>query len=368
MRREFGSIIEIERGKRYRVCWVEGGKKRYRRVRGTRRDASDCLAKIQAGIEGADKAITFNDYWDAVVWPACAKLSSKTKTEYERLWRREIAPKIGARQVSKIKPQAVQALIDGIDAPCVQRKVKMLLHKICRMAVERDGILDRNPVTRDIALKEHVKREKALVTVDGVSGFMAAIRGLKIEPVLLFELGGGLSPEEACALTWEDVSFEDEYCFADVNKTLVTVNGRRLLQYKAKNRFRIRECVIGRPFSVRLEELAGTGPICKGAAYRASAKLSEESFASPVTLTHNWRAWCERHGMAYVSQENMRSSFATMHGEAGSPDSLVSMAMGHSDGTTRGQHYQQNTRRGMILIADMLEDAVAAARCMPAEP
>ncbi len=359
MRREFGTIREMRRGELYRVFWQENGKKRSHHVRGTRADASKYLAMVQSGVSGIAKdSITFAEYWEAVVLPSCANLSEKTVSEYVRLWEREMAPKIGARQVAKTKPQAVQALIDGIEAPCVQRKVKMLMHKICRMAVERDGILDRNPVTRDIVLREHVRREKTLVTVDGVAGFMEAIRGLKIEPVLLFELGGGLSPEEACALTWEDVSFDDGYCFANVSKTLVTVNGRKLLQYKAKNRFRIRECVIGKPFSVRLEELAATGPICKGAAYRAGTELSEESFASPVTLTHNWRAWCERHGMAYVSQENMRSSFATMHGEAGSPDSLVSMAMGHSDGTTRGRNYQQSTRRGMMLIADMLADVI----------
>lgn len=42
--------------------------------------------------------------------------------------------------------------------------------------------------------------------------------------------------------------------------------------------------------------------------------------------------------------------------EAGSPDSLVSLSMGHSDGTTRGRNYQKHTRRGMALVADCLTD------------
>ena len=61
MRREFGCITEVERGKRYRVSWTEDGVKKSHRVRGTRRDASDYLAKVQAGIEGAAKDVIDND-------------------------------------------------------------------------------------------------------------------------------------------------------------------------------------------------------------------------------------------------------------------------------------------------------------------
>ncbi len=53
---------------------------------------------------------------------------------------------------------------------------------------------------------------------------------------------------------------------------------------------------------------------------------------------------------------DMRTVYSTLHGEAGSPDSLVSLSMGHSDGTTRGRNYQKHTRRGMALIADCLTD------------
>lgn len=54
----------------------------------------------------------------------------------------------------------------------------------------------------------------------------------------------------------------------------------------------------------------------------------------------------------------MRSIYATWHGEAGSPDSLVSLSMGHSDGTTKGRNYQMSTKKGLILIADLLTDYI----------
>ncbi len=81
-----------------------------------------------------------------------------------------------------------------------------------------------------------------------------------------------------------------------------------------------------------------------------------------MTITHNWKQWCKRNGVVYVSQENMRSSWSTMHGEAGSPDSLVSLGMGHSDGTTRGSNYQQATLRGLAMIADNLAEYIDSLR------
>ena len=59
----------------------------------------------------------------------------------------------------------------------------------------------------------------------------------------------------------------------------------------------------------------------------------------------------------YVRPGDMRSVFATLHGEAGTPDSLVSLAMGHADGgSTKARNYQQRTRRGLIVAADSLSD------------
>lgn len=82
-------------------------------------------------------------------------------------------------------------------------------------------------------------------------------------------------------------------------------------------------------------------------------------YTSPVMACRNYRGWCERHGIPYIAPKNLRASYATLHGEAGSLDSLVSGSMGHSDGTTRGRHYQAVTRRGLALIADNLGDYLA---------
>ena len=116
--------------------------------------------------------------------------------------------------------------------------------------------------------------------------------------------------------------------------------------------------MIGEPFASRLLEICeGEGPVCAGPRPWSGEELSEGHFSSPTTVTHNWRDWCSRKGVAYVRPGDMRSVFATLHGEAGTPDSLVSMAMGHADGgSTKARNYQQRTRRALMVAADSLAD------------
>jgi hypothetical protein len=46
-------------------------------------------------------------------------------------------------------------------------------------------------------------------------------------------------------------------------------------------------------------------------------------------------------------------------GEAMVPDSVVSGNMGHSDGTTKGEHYQRVTMRAKCMAADMLAESLS---------
>lgn len=221
----------------------------------------------------------------------------------------------------------------------------------------RDRLLRVNPCDRSIRFKQHIKRNKVLIEVQDIKPLMDEMRGMKYEPIVLCLIGGGLRPEEADALTWGDIEPLEMngkvYALVSVTKTIVLVKGGTELKDGTKTASSTRFVVIGEPFASRLLKLKGNTSdfICQGPNGKPS---------SPMTITHNWKYWCERRGIPYVSQENMRSSWATMQGEAGSPDSLVSMGMGHTDGTTKGKNYQQATLRGLALIADNLADYIAA--------
>lgn len=363
-RSNFGHIQRVSKGK-YRIYWdgppkPDGGRnQRSRTVNGTRDDAEVELARIRVGAKGAPRSATLRDYWLVSVEPTLCALEPKTAHEYRRLWAREIEPRLGGVRVDALTQTAAQAAIGAVGSPSVQRSAAALLKKVCNMAMG-DMLLDRNPVTRALRMKRAKPRGKTMVEARDMPGYLASLSGTRYLGLAALEVGGGLRHEEAVAVTGSDVSpFEDGgrlYAAVQVRRALVTVNGRKLLK-DTKNGFSEREAVLGEPFASLVLGFAGgkDAALLPGPRPEGSAP-NETWFANPATVTHNWRDWCGAHDVPYVRFGDMRTVYSTLHGEAGSPDSLVSLSMGHSDGTTRGRNYQKHTRRGMVLIADCLTD------------
>ena len=336
----FGHIQKLGKD-HYKCYWRENGRQKTKTLHCTLEEAKDFLANKRISLKGAPSNVKWGEFWQFSVVPSFSNLESKTIHEYERIWRRELSPFLENRLVSDTNARIADECIASIQKPSVQKAAKALGRKLCNMAI-REGLLERNPFV-GAKTKRHIERKKQPYTPSEIESWMKAIRGIKYEPILLCELGAGLRHEEACALTWEDVSEWNGKAILDISKALVTVNGKPMLKGTKTARSE-REMVLGEPFSSRLLELKCSGPILKG----------QSGYANPNTMTHNYKSWCERHKVRYVCPKDLRSTFATLHAEAGSIDSLVSEAMGHTDGTTKGRHYQQTTRAGLALIADNL--------------
>lgn len=352
-RSNFGTVQR--RGKGWRIQWTAAGVRHSKSGFATKAEAAKELARIQVEVEGLERDATWGDYWEMRVVPSFERdgLAQRTVEDYRASWRR-LEPFIAERWVSKTTAYVVEGVLSKISREGVRVHAARLWRKMCRMAV-RDGALVRDPFAM-VRVKAPERKPKRLLDVCELPGWMKAIEGLKYEPVLLCELGGGLRHEEACALTWEDVTAWElrgaVYAVLSVSKALVVTERGKMLK-DTKTALSGREVVLGEPFASRLLALGEgkRGPLLQG----------PDGYASPATMTHNWRDWCDRHGVAYVQPKNLRSTFATLHGEAGSPDSLVSGAMGHADATTKARNYQAMTRRGGALIADNLEEFIRTA-------
>ena len=330
-----------------------------RAVRGSRVDAAVALAQLLG--EGLPPETTWDAFYRGVVEPSFPSLSPRTASDYRRLWDVELSRRIGQERVADMDWRRANEVLTDISAPSVQRYAGRFLKKMCNMAI-RDRLLVANPV-RGIGYAPHRKRPKVLLDCSEVPSFMKSIEGLKYEPLLLCELGAGMRPEEARALLWGDLRpYElkgSTYCVADVSKALTVVDNSPLLK-DTKNSASAREAVIGEPFASRLLLLADgkTGPLCPSG--RPYDPLHPESwYTSPTTIAHRWADWCNRHGVKRVTEEDMRSSYSTMMGEALAPDSVVAGNMGHTDGTTKGVHYQRVTMRAKCMAADLLADLLA---------
>lgn len=339
MARGFGSIVAYGKGK-WRCFWYEHGIHRSKVVEGTYRDAQLFLARKQLELSPVDKGIRYRDYWQRAVVPTFAGLAERTVYDYGRLWKVELEPRIGAQKVAATTWRYVDAVLAKVRSPQVQHSCFRLWKKVCNMAV-RDGLLDKNPVGRNTRLKAIEKREKTIPTPAQIAELLEAAAGYKHVYLVAVELGAGLRHEEACALTKADVTFEEGRAILSVSKAL-TVAGGKVIQKDTKTAFSRRLVALGEPFCSVL------------AANMDKVPDTVEGQSSPVTISRNWKKYCDRNGLRHIPFGQMRTVFSTLHQQAGSVDSLVSLAMGHSDGTTRGANYLVQTLPAMRLLADNL--------------
>lgn len=338
MKSRFGHIERIAPEK-YRVYWYDGGKRKSKQLTGDRDTAEQFLAHVRLG-DGLLQDMPWGSYYEQAVKPTYEGLAAKTVSDYERLWKRELAPRISSRLVSSTDWRFVEKTLNRIESPSVQRHAMRLWRKMCNLAI-RDGLLDRNPVDRSIKLKPEKRRKKEIYTADEVIPVLDSVRGTLFERLVILELCGGLRHEEAIAITPEDITFEDSRAIVSVSKALLYVDGS-LIRKETKTAFSDREIVLSGVFCERL----------RNAPFPERPQL-------PTTVTHNWRVSCQRQGRKHVRFGDMRSNFATLACEC-CDSSLVSLFLGHGDGTTRGRHYQLATRKAMEIVADSLADYVVS--------
>lgn len=331
-RSSFGHIQYISHH-RYKVYWQEDGRQRTKRIKGTRDDAESFLARVRGG-SGSVTDCTYSEYWIRYVVPTFGTIAPRTAKGYRQIWAHDLKPAIGPMLVGSTDWRTVQRVLDGIQSPSVQRAAYRLWSKICNMAV-RDGILTMNPVNRSIKLRPLRKKPKELYTPTELMDVLHLYCG-KYRYLLILELCAGLRHEEACAVMRGDVRYEAGRAIVSVSKALSVVDGIRYLK-ETKTAFSEREVPLSEPFASMLGE--------------CWMPENERQLVLPTTATHNWRDWCRDHGVKYVPFGTMRSNFATLACEC-CDSSLVSLYMGHSDGTTRGRNYQQSTMRGMCIVAD----------------
>lgn len=330
MRSRFGHIQYIAPDVR-RVYWRESNRTRSKTIHGDDDAAERFLAHVRLG-DGAVMDVPWSDYYRLSVVPTYEGLADKTVADYERLWRRELEPRIGSKMVSDTDWRFVEKTLAQIGSASVQAHAFRLWRKMGNLAV-RDGLLDRNPCDRSIKLKRGEKRPKHMLDASEVLPLIDATHGTYYERLLLMEMCAGLRHGEAVAMERDDARLEDGRAVLSVSKAVVVV-GSKVIRKETKTAFSDRESVLSDGLARRLMD----------------AKWPERQ-QNPETLTKDWRMWCRRHGFGYVRFSDMRSIFATLACEV-CDSSLVSLMMGHSDGTTRGRNYQQATRRALCIVAD----------------
>lgn len=372
-RSHFGHIQRMAENK-YRIYYYAGvdpsGKRvqKSKVIHGTRDEAEIELARRRIGDYRTQRLDTWGTFWNRVVAPSMDGLAEKTRHSYNRVWNVELKPRIADDRVADTDYHRVCEVIADIKAPSVQRAAHTLWKKMCNMAL-REELMTWNPVDRSVRMKPRNRRKKHVVDVGELPAWMSSISRSRYFSLAVMEIVGGMRHEEACGVMGPDIREEhlrgERYAVVAVERAIVTVGGRKVLK-GTKTESSEREVWFAEPFAgimLAAAGVAGRGPLVPAPGVR-DGEVRVSRFANPQHVSRNWAKWCERNGVEYVRFGDMRSMYSNLQAEAGSPDSVVSLAMGHDDGTTRGRNYMSRQRRALAMIADNLVELIyEESRC-----
>lgn len=332
-------------------------------IEGSYEDGELELARIRIALEGTCGTETWDEFWTGVVEPTLTDLASKTRSGYERVWNRELRPRIGRDAVGATTYQQACRVIGDIRAPSVQRAAKALWKKMCNMAMRQDPpLLTLNPIDRSIPMKRENKREKTTLYAGGVGCYVGKLAGSRYRPLVVMESVGGMRHEEASAVVGRTDISEVRirgslYAVVHVGRAIVSVKGKKELK-ETKTLGSERDVWFAEPWASEVLALRERGPVMPSP-YLPHEEMDESWFANPQHVSRNWRKWCERNSVPYVRFGDMRTVYSDLHGEAGSPDGSVSLSMGHSDGTTRGNNYRTRRQKVLAMLADNMAEYLA---------
>lgn len=353
-RSNFGSVQYVSNGK-YRIFWDEphgpDGRRRRRSktVYGDRNKAEAELARalIDSGRKIEAAGLTVEQAWD-VVMPSRLARYTEGSLRNALMAKDMIVGSIGDKPIDDLDKAVVSRALDGVASPYTRAYYAMMLSTLVKDSQEA-GLCwyADSPVPK---VRQPKSKDVPLVDATEVNDWIESVSKCKHGVPLIAALGGGLRVEEAFGLHSSDVTSYyvngRSYVLCHIERVNVTVSGRMILRDFPKNDFSRREVVIGDPFaSAIIPALPSDGWLDPG---------SRGMPANASTAANCYRGYCRRMGMKYVRAGKLRKSWSVMHAEAMSPDLLVCQAMGHADGTMRGQAYSKTTRRAMIRLADNL--------------
>ena len=164
---------------------------------------------------------TFGEYSEK--WLATKEQRSiKTYEMYENILKH--TESLNDTSLDLIRTSDIQLLIsNNSNHPRICEQILLTLRQIFDMAVD-DDIITKSPC-RNIQLPRHVKQEKRILTEEEREKVKKAEGLSELQRAYIHILyGTGVRPAEACALTWNDVDFENNTI--TINKALQFTKSR----------------------------------------------------------------------------------------------------------------------------------------------
>lgn len=332
MRSAQASIVELDKGKRYRI-FVEAGRdprtgKRRRlskTIRGSRKDAEreKTMLLIKAGDPSAlTSNMTLDDFFNGLYLPnACERLRPDTIDGYVKDYNRLIMPKLGGYGLKDITPAVVDSWLSGIDG----QKRRKVAHSRLRLILSRAvklGLVPENVAKRveTPAIPQRDQYSPEVLDAEDVQVYLWHFMGTDIEAAVLMAVGCGLRRSEIVALDWRDISNG-----AVIVDNAITVIPGDTVDAAPKSKFSTRVVHMPRKIAERMEQLRGPddSPLLIVDGARMHPDALSRRYKRHIALLPD--------GVPRCTLKNLRHTSLTLAVEAGADILAVSRRAGHSN-------------------------------------
>lgn len=372
-RRSTGGSVDYFPARRlWRARYVGADGRRHAVYRKTQREAQEALrtalADADQGIRPISQQLTvaifLRDWLDGSVQQRCR---ASTAHSYAATVDRYIAPAIGRIPLAKLAPEHVaQMLADltrrGDLSPTTVRYVRVVL-RVALGVARKQGKVARN-VAALVDPPRAVRYDRQPLSADQVAELRTAIRGHRLEALILTALGTGARQGELLALAWRDVDLDAGT--VAIRRTL-QVGSRELTEPKTDRSRRSLHLPLSVQGALRRHQVRQAGEREAAKVWDARGFVFATRAGAPLdsrNVTTDLQAILAGAGLPKQRFHDLRHAYATLLLEAGADLYEVSRGLGHASIATTANVYAHVTdqmRRGIAARMDVILGAADGA-------
>ncbi len=338
-RASWGCVQRMAPGK-YRLRWMEDGRRRTETLYGTRREADDRMAEIRTRVGSGPSArpVTVGEAYERYYWPHVQAMTvDNTRANTASIWRAHVAPRWAGTALRDVRPAELQEWLLSLTRSQAESALRVM-RGVFREAVMYE-LADSTPLSVCYRMPDRVGRplQRDVIPCADVGSYYRAAESCGLGAMFLLAACCGLRVGEALGPKVGEIEREEHggtvvavvpvlRQVSNVGKVAVREVGGEEVE-RLKTRKSARWAAVGGEWAERLLALQDE------AAARGDVWMTDDGLGGPVAqkaARNDWERALGEAGLPRILLRNLRATFATQMDAKDVPVEQIARLMGHA--------------------------------------